>query len=101
MTNSLTPRLAQHILQRVGEAGQPPEWGLSFLNVGNQHYLDILASEYLDRLLDGNRGSAFKLVQGYYGGGKTHFLHCLRDLAWMRGFLCSFAVKNAVKVASI
>jgi hypothetical protein len=86
---SLTPRLAQHIISRVGEAGQPPEYGLSYINVGNQHYLDILATEYLDRLLDGNRGSAFKLVQGYYGGGKTHFLHCLRDLAWMRGFLCS------------
>jgi len=85
----LTPRLAQHIIHRVGEAGQPPEYGLSFINVGNQHYLDILAQEYLDRLLDGNRGSAFKLVQGYYGGGKTHFLHCLRDLAWLRGFLCS------------
>ena len=87
--NHLTPRLAQHILTRMGEAGQPPEYGLSFVNVGNQHYLDILTEEYLDRLLDGNRGSAFKLVQGYYGGGKTHFLHCMRDLAWQRGFLCS------------
>lgn len=86
---TLTLRLAQHILSRVGEAGQPPEYGLSHINVGNQHYLDILAHEYLDRLLDGNRGSAFKLVQGYYGGGKTHFLHCVRDLAWMRGFICS------------
>lgn len=85
----MTPRLAQHILARMGEAGQPPEYGLSAVNVGNQHYLDILGREYLDRLLDGNRGSAFKLVQGYYGGGKTHFLHCLRDMAWQRGFLCS------------
>jgi hypothetical protein len=85
----LSQRLAHHIITRVGEAGQPPEYGLSFINVGNQHYLDLLASEYLDRLLDGNRGSAFKLVQAYYGGGKTHFLHCVRDLAWQRGFLCS------------
>lgn len=89
MSASLTPRLAKHIIQRVGEAGQPPDYGLSWINVGNQHYLDILAEEYLDRLLEGNRGSAFKLVQAYYGGGKTHFLHCLRDLAWQRGFLCS------------
>ena len=87
--SSLTQRMARHIIDRMGEAGQPPDFGLSFVNVGNQHYLDILAQEYLDRLLDGNRGSAFKLVQAYYGGGKTHFLHCLRDLAWQRGFLCS------------
>lgn len=89
MSTTLTPRLARHIIQRVGEAGQPPDFGLSWINVGNQHYLDILAKEYLDRLLDGNRGSAFKLVQAYYGGGKTHFLHCVRDIAWQRGFLCS------------
>lgn len=85
----ISQRLAQHIITRVGEAGQPPDYGLSVINVGNQQYLDILAHEYLDKLLDGNRGSAFKLVQAYYGGGKTHFLHCVRDLAWQRGFLCS------------
>lgn len=87
--SGLTPRVARHIIQRMGEAGQPPDYGLSFVNVGNQVYLDILAQEYLDRLLESQRGSAFKLVQGYYGGGKTHFLHCLRDLGWLRGFLCS------------
>lgn len=86
---SLTPALGRHILARMGEAGQPPEQGISHVNVGNEHYLQILASEYLDRLLAQTRGSAFKLVQGYYGGGKTHFLYCLRDLAWERGFLTS------------
>ncbi|MFU8804337.1 MAG: BREX system ATP-binding domain-containing protein, partial [Bradymonadaceae bacterium] len=28
----------------------------------------------------------FKLVQGYFGGGKTHFLYCVREIAWERGF---------------
>lgn len=86
---NLTPQLASHILARMGEAGQPPDLGLSWINVGNQSYLDILVNEYLDKLLTGARGSAFKLVQGYYGGGKTHFLHVVRDLAWQRGFLTS------------
>jgi hypothetical protein len=31
-------------------------------------------------------GASFKLVQGYFGGGKTHFLYCVRELAWERGF---------------
>lgn len=83
----ITRPLASHIIARMGEAGQPPDYGISYVNVGNESYLEILAKEYLDRLLAGVRGSAFKLVQGYYGGGKTHFLYCLRDLAWQRGFL--------------
>jgi hypothetical protein len=83
----LTPALAAHILQRVGEAGQPPEQGIAHLNVGNDTYLDILDTHYLARLEHNPRGSSFKLVQGYYGGGKTHFLYCVRDLAWRHGFL--------------
>ncbi len=83
----LDPALANHILARMGEAGQPPERGIRHVNVGNEHFLEILRTEYLDRLLIQARGSAFKLVQGYYGGGKTHFLYCVRDLAWEKGFL--------------
>lgn len=83
----LTQGLASHILARMGEAGQPPEQGIRHVNVGNEPFLDILRTEYLDRLLAQSRGSAFKLVQGYYGGGKTHFLYCVRDMAWEKGFL--------------
>jgi hypothetical protein len=86
---ALQPELARHILQRVGESGQPPEQGITHLNVGNNSYLHILNEEYLGRLKHNPRGSSFKLVQGYYGGGKTHFLYCVRDLAWKQGFLTS------------
>ncbi|MGD8269564.1 MAG: DUF2791 family P-loop domain-containing protein [Desulfobacterales bacterium] len=86
---SLPPELARHIIQRVGESGQPPEQGITHLNVGNESYLRILDEEYLTRLKHNPRGSSFKLVQGYYGGGKTHFLYCVRDLAWKHGFLTS------------
>ena len=79
-------RVANHILSRMGEIGQPPEQGIQYVNVGNEEYLDILRREYLHSLLTEARGSAFKLVQGYFGGGKTHFLHCVRDLAWSEGF---------------
>ncbi|MBI3927399.1 MAG: DUF2791 family P-loop domain-containing protein [Armatimonadetes bacterium] len=87
--DSIPVPVARHILARMGEAGQPPEQGITWVNVGNESYLEILAQEYLERLLVGARGSAFKLIQGYYGGGKTHFLHCVRDLAWKRSFLTS------------
>lgn len=86
---ALTRAIASHIVARMGEAGQPPDQGITHVNVGNESYLEILATDYLDRLLAGARGSAFKLVQGYYGGGKTHFLYCVRDLAWERGFVTS------------
>jgi len=87
--DSLQPELARHIIQRVGESGQPPEQGITHLNVGNGSYLHILDTEYMTRLKHNPRGSSFKLVQGYYGGGKTHFLYCVRDLAWKHGFLTS------------
>ncbi len=83
--------LARQILQRVGEIGQPPEVGLQFLNVGNDSLLDVLQHEYLVPIAQTGRGSSFKLVQAYFGGGKTHFLMCVRELAWKRGF-CSAVV---------
>lgn len=78
------PALAMHILQRLGEGGQPPEHGIGRINVGNESYLRVLEHEYLKGLL--KIGASFKLVQGYFGAGKTHFLHCVRDLAWSYGF---------------
>ncbi|QDG51717.1 hypothetical protein FIV42_13460 [Persicimonas caeni] len=81
---SINPITASHILQRLGESGQPPERGVELINVGNESYLNVLEQEYFDRQLKG--GASFKLVQGYFGGGKTHFLYCVRDMAWRHGF---------------
>ncbi|WP_230470224.1 BREX system ATP-binding domain-containing protein [Lujinxingia vulgaris] len=76
--------VARHILQRLGEGGQPPQHGVRRINVGNESYLKVLEHEYFDYHL--RFGASFKLVQGYFGGGKTHFLYCVRELAWDRGF---------------
>lgn len=86
-TNEENKLIASHIIQRLGEGGQPPEFGLSRINVGNESYLNVLEHEYFNSLL--KQGSSFKLVQGYFGGGKTHFLHCVRELAWKYGFVSS------------
>jgi hypothetical protein len=80
----LSPRVARHILQRLGEGGQPPEYGVRHINVGNETYLRVLEHEYFEHQLQ--NGASFKLVEGYFGGGKTHFLYCVRELAWKRGF---------------
>ncbi len=82
--DTLDPQTCAHILQRLGESGQPPEYGVELINVGNESYLEVLDEEYFGGLLDG--GASFKLVQGYFGGGKTHFLYCVRDMAWRHGF---------------
>ena len=83
--------VARHILQRVGEYGQPPEIGIEHLNVGTESLLRILDEEYLDPIAEHGRGSAFKLVQSYFGGGKTHFQQCVRQRAWARG-MCAAMV---------
>lgn len=98
MTSTAPGRaLALQILQRMGQAGQPPEQGIRFVNVGNESYLGVIDQEYLGLLLGEARGSSFKLVQGYFGAGKTHFLYCVRDLAWRRGFLTALVGLSAAE----
>lgn len=82
--------LARRILAQMGENGKPPDLGIAHVNVGNESYLQILEHEYVGRVLGEMGGSSFKLVQGTYGAGKTHFLYCVRDLAGRQGLLTSF-----------
>ena len=81
---------ARRILAQMGENGKPPELGISHVNVGTESYLRVIDSAYVGDLLTVLEGSSFKLVQGTYGAGKTHFLYCVRDLAWRRGLLAAF-----------
>jgi hypothetical protein len=86
----LNPRLARRVLAQMGENGTPPERGIAHVNVGNESYLQILDKVYIRELLREAGGSSFKLVQGTYGAGKTHFLYCVRDLCWSRNLLAAF-----------
>src|SRR6266850_6764558 len=81
---------ARRILAMMGENGKPPELGISHVNVGNESYLKIIDKTYIQDLVRAAEGSSFKLVQGTYGAGKTHFLYCVRDLAWRRDMLTAF-----------
>lgn len=98
MTDDARRTLARRILARMGETGQPPERGALRVNVGTEDLLELLRAEYLVPIREAGRVSSFKLVQATFGGGKTHFLHCLREVAWKEGFvtaLVSLSQKEA------
>lgn len=83
---SLTRPLARHIIEILGSSGTPPTKGVSYFNVGNASLLNALDEFYLSSYLQ-DGGATFKMVIGDYGSGKSHFLYCLRDVAWNRGFV--------------
>lgn len=88
--NELNPTVARRIIDTVGANGIPPEYGFQFFTAGLQPYLSVINDEYLSSFIK-QGGSAFKMVVGVYGGGKTHFLYCVRDLAWKHNFVVSYA----------
>jgi hypothetical protein len=81
---------ARRILAQMGENGKPPEVGISQVNVGNESYIKVIDATYIKDIVKTVEGSSFKLVQGTYGAGKTHFLYCVRDLAWRRDLLTAY-----------
>jgi len=89
MIEGLTRRQARRVIEVVGSSGQPPEWGFQFFSAGLDPYLEVLEEDYL-RSLVREGGSSFKVVVGTYGGGKTHFLYSVRELAWKHGYLVSY-----------
>jgi len=91
--NEINPLVARRIIEQVASSGQPPEFGLEFFTSGLDPYLAVLDQEYLSSYVrDG--GSVFKLVVGIYGGGKTHFLYCVRNLAWQRNYATTYVSLN-------
>jgi len=81
----LSPTLARAMLEVLGASGTPPARGVQHFNVGNRSLLGALDTYYFSSYLQDD-GAAFKMVVGDYGSGKSHFLYCLRDIAWARGF---------------
>jgi hypothetical protein len=90
LADNLSRQWARRIIEVVGAHGIPPEWGSNQFSVGLDPWLDVMARDYLDSYVGEDGGAAFKLVVGAYGGGKTHFLYNMRDLAWRRGFVVAY-----------
>jgi hypothetical protein len=85
----LTRTIARQIIERVGSSGSPPEWGFQFFTAGLDWYLEILEEDYLKTFIK-EGGASFKMVVGTYGGGKTHFLYNIRELAWKNNYVVSY-----------
>ena len=82
-------KIARRIIEKLGGSGTPPEFGLEHFSAGLEPYLDTIEEEYLSGFIK-EGGSSFKMVVEVYGGGKTHFLYCVRDLAWKNNFATSY-----------
>jgi hypothetical protein len=85
----IDPVSARRIIEVVGSSGQPPEWGLHLFTAGLDDHLRVLETDYLSSYIP-EGGASFKMIIGAFGGGKTHFLYCIRELAWKRNFLVSY-----------
>jgi hypothetical protein len=94
MLDSLQPKLASRIIHSLAESGQPPKVGASYLNVGTDHLIRRLRTDYLEDLLlpfegqDG--GGTCKWVVANYGNGKTQFLRCIQEEAWKLNYVTAF-----------
>ncbi|MEO0086031.1 MAG: BREX system ATP-binding domain-containing protein, partial [candidate division WOR-3 bacterium] len=81
--------LARAIVSKLGATGTPPECGIEAFTVGLERYLRVMEEEYLGGILKQGL-SSFKLITGNYGGGKTHFLYCVRNLAFRHNYCVAY-----------
>ncbi len=86
-------QLARAIVNKLGSTGTPPEFGIEHFTVGLEAYLKVVEEEYLDGILRYNL-SSFKLITGNYGGGKSHFLYTVRDLAFRHNYCVAYVSLN-------
>ena len=65
------------------KSGVTPKIGIQHIQVGRVNELSALIKD-IDRIADG--GSAFRLIIGEYGSGKTFFLSVIRTIALERNW---------------
>jgi hypothetical protein len=90
----LAPTEAAQAVQQLMNGEPPPVQIIDMMSVGLEEDLAVFDEEYFDprRFVvdDATRGSTFKMVEAYYGGGKTHYLRAVERLALRRGFASAF-----------
>lgn len=78
MTNKrIRPKERDSIIQSL-KSGVTPKLGIQHIQVGRSHEIKALYQD-IERIIDG--GSAFRLIIGEYGSGKTFFLSVVRSIA--------------------
>ena len=89
-TPTLRPRERDALIQSL-RAGVTPLLGAKHIQVGRDAEIAALEKN-LDRIADG--GSAFRLVIGEYGSGKTFFMNLVRGAAMERQLVVAHADLN-------
>lgn len=79
----LRPRDREAILQSL-RAGVTPRTGLQHIQVGRVHEVEALLKD-IERIAGG--GSAFRLIIGEFGSGKSFFLQLIRSIALEKGLV--------------
>lgn len=79
----LRPKERDGILQSL-KAGVTPRTGLQHIQVGRAKEVEALLKD-MDRIVDG--GSAFRLIIGDFGAGKSFFLQLIRSIALEKGIV--------------
>ncbi len=90
--------LARAIVNKLGSTGTPPEFGIEAFTVGLERVLGVVEQEYLDGILKFNL-SSFKLITGNYGGGKTHFLYSVRNIAFRHNYCVAYVSFESDRVS--
>lgn len=79
----LRPRERDAILQSL-RAGVTPRIGLQHIQVGRAREVEALLAD-IERIAD--NGSAFRIIIGEYGSGKSFFLQLIRTIALEKGLV--------------
>lgn len=79
----LRPRERDAIIQSL-RAGVTPRKGLQHIQVGRVREVEALLKD-IERISDG--GSAFRLIIGEFGSGKSFFLQLIRSIALEKGLV--------------
>ncbi|MDR2442931.1 MAG: ATP-binding protein [Deltaproteobacteria bacterium] len=82
-TAKIRPRERDAIIQSL-RAGVTPRTGLQHIQVGRVREVESLLKD-IERIIDG--GSAFRLIIGDFGSGKSFFLQLVRAIALEKGLV--------------
>lgn len=90
----LTPQAAQEAIHKL-TSGEPPAPDIiDLVSVGLERDLKTFAREFFRPqsfiVHESTLGSSFKVVEAYYGGGKTHYLRAVEREAHKHNFASAF-----------
>jgi hypothetical protein len=90
MNQTIRPKDRDAVIQSL-RAGVVPRSGQHLIQVGREPEIKTLNTD-IDRIADG--GSAFRLVIGEYGAGKSFFLNLMRDVGMQKKLVVASADLN-------